>query len=65
MAHKFIVGQTVRFKPVPGQLAITNRGETFKIVRLLPEAGGVYQCQLKSDQDGHERIAREDQLVDL
>ena len=61
--HKFIIGQKVRFTPDLGQLA--NRGETFAVLRLLPEVGGTPQYQIKSEMDGHSRVVREDQLVDL
>ena len=58
--HKFAVGHTVRFSPDRGQEH--EKGEFFKIVRLLPEAGGVLQYRVKSEIDGHERVVREDQL---
>ena len=61
--HKFAVGQKVRFTPEMGQVA--NRGETFVIVRQLPEASGVFQYQIKSEMDDHGRVVRESQLVDL
>ena len=57
--HKFAVGQKVRFTPDMGQVA--NRGETFVVVRLLPEA----QYQIRSEMDGHARVVRESQLADL
>ena len=60
-AHKFTVGQTVRFSPDRNQEA-TGRG-SFKIVRLLPEEASVFQYRVKSQADGHERVVREDQLV--
>jgi hypothetical protein len=59
--HKFAVGQTVRFSPDRDQEPAT-KGGLFKIVRLLPEAGGVLQYRVKSEIDGHERVVREDQL---
>jgi hypothetical protein len=62
-AHKFTIGQKVRFSPDMGQLA--SRGETFIVVRHLPEAAGVLQYQLQSEMDGHARVVREDQLADL
>jgi hypothetical protein len=60
-AHKFAVGQTVRFSPDRNQEG-TARG-SFKIVRLLPEEASVLQYRVKSQLDGHERVAREDQLA--
>jgi len=60
-AHKFTVGQTVRFLPDRNQ-EHTARG-SFKIVRLLPEEASVFQYRVKSQLDGHERVVREDQLA--
>jgi hypothetical protein len=60
-AHKFAVGQTVRFSPDRQQL---NSGTGwFKVVRLLPETASVFQYRVKSQADGHERVVREDQLA--
>ena len=58
-SHKFVVGQKVRFTAELGQMF--NRGETFIVVRLLPEA----QYQIRSEMDGHERVVREPRLADL
>lgn len=60
-AHKFTVGQTVRFSPDRNQEG-SGRG-SFKILRLLPEAENVLQYRVKSQADGHERVVREDQLA--
>jgi hypothetical protein len=62
-AHKFALGQKVRFSPDMGQWA--NRGETFLVVRLLPEASGLLQYQVQSEMDGHARVVRENQIADL
>ena len=59
-AHKFSVGQTVRFSP-DRQQESSARG-VFKVVRLLPEAASILQYRVKSQADGHERVVREDQL---
>jgi hypothetical protein len=61
VAHKFAVGQTVRFSPDRHQDS-AGRG-SFKIVRLLPEAANAQQYRVKSQVDGHERVVREDQLA--
>jgi len=61
--HKFAVGQLVYFSPDRGQEQA--RGERFKIVRLLPEAANVLQYHVKSETNGQERVAREDQLTRL
>jgi hypothetical protein len=60
-AHKFAIGQTVRFSP-DRQQASAVRGQ-FKVVRLLPETASVLQYRVKSQVDGHERVVREDQLA--
>ena len=62
-AHKFAVGQTVRFSPdrYPGGAG----PGAFKIVRLLPEAASILQYRVKSQLDGHERVVREDQFARL
>jgi hypothetical protein len=62
-AHKFVVGQKVAFRPEDGQLV--NRREVFIVVRQLPETGGMFQYQIKSEIDGHVRVVREIQLADL
>ena len=62
-AHKFAVGQKVAFRPQGGQLV--NRREVFTVVRQLPETGGMFQYQIKSEIDGHARVVREIQLIDL
>lgn len=61
--HKFLIGQKVAFRPEYGQLA--NRREVFMVVRQLPETGGVFQYQIKSEIDGHVRVVPERQLADL
>jgi hypothetical protein len=62
-AHKFALGQKVSFWPDHDQSA--SRGETFIVVRQLPETAGLFQYQLQSEADGHSRIVRENQLADL
>ena len=47
-AHKFAVGQAVKFSPDRDQEHAT-KGGLFKIVRLLPEAGDVLQYRVKSE----------------
>ena len=61
-AHKFAVGQIVRFTPARAERDQVNQRQ-FKIVRLLPEAASVFQYRVKCQLDGHERVVREDQLV--
>ena len=62
-AHKFVIGQKVCFVPEMSQVG--NRGEAFVVVRQLPKTGGMFQYRIESTIDGHNRVAREDQLADL
>ena len=57
--HKFAVGQALHFSPGPGEDR-SSKGR-YKVVRQLPETGGVFQYRIKSEMDGHERVVREDQ----
>ena len=61
--HQFVVGQEVSFSPDRDQQQQYTQGELFRIVRLLPEAGGALQYRVKSEVDGRERVVREDQLA--
>ena|SRR6266446_1832165 len=57
--HKFAVGQALHFSPGLGG---DNKGKgRYKVVRQLPETGGIFQYRIKSEVDGHERVVREDQ----
>jgi hypothetical protein len=60
-AHKFAVGQKVRF--LPDRLQLRRDQGWFQVVRLLPETANVLQYRVKSQLDGHERVVREDQLT--
>jgi hypothetical protein len=63
-AHKFAVGQTVRFSPDRfDRHQVGPVAGRFKVVRLLPEAASILQYRVKSQSDGHERVVREDQLA--
>ena len=64
-AHKFVVGQVVRFIPDRTEALATGRGGDVKIVRLLPEAAGVFQYRVQSQVDSRERVVREDQLMKI
>lgn len=59
-AHKFAVGQTVRFLP-DARSSASLRG-LYKVVRLLPAEANDHQYRVKSALDGHERVVRESQL---
>jgi len=60
MAHKFRIGERVRFQatgPTGSQTGI------YEVTALLPdERGAGYQYRLKSTADNHQRVAIEDSL---
>jgi len=56
-AHKFKVGQSVRFKP--GKMTPPAGGQAYTIVRALPAEDGEYRYRIKSVYEPYERIARE------
>ena len=57
--HKFAVGQALHFSPGLGG---DNKGKgRYKVVRQLPETGGIFQYRIKSETDGQERVVREDE----
>lgn len=57
--HKFAVGQALHFSPGIGG---DSKGKgRYKVVRQLPETGGVFQYRIRNEIDGHERVVREDQ----
>ncbi len=62
-AHKYSIGQTVRFSPDRQDRHQLSSQSRFKVVRLLPETASVFQYRVKSQIDGHERVVREDQLI--
>ena len=56
-AHKFKVGQSVRF--TPGKMTPPAGGQAYTIVRALPAEDGEYRYRIKSVYEPYERIARE------
>ena len=59
-AHRYRAGETVTLAP---NRYGSNRHGRFEVTRLLPEEHGINQYRLKSVVDGHERVAREDELL--
>ena len=57
--HKYSVGQSVRFTP---DRCVDARRGAYTIVKILPDAEGVFQYRVKAKIDGRERVVREDQL---
>jgi len=62
-AHKFKVGQSVRF--TPGKMRAPVGGQVYTIVRALPAEDGEYHYRIKSVYEPYERIARESELSAL
>lgn len=63
-AHRFAIGQNVRFSPDRHEQHQLRSNQThFKVIRLLPEEAQVLQYRVKSQVDGHERVVRENQLT--
>jgi hypothetical protein len=58
--HKYAIGQIVQFSP-DRRDAGSPRGR-YTIVRPLPDDGYPPQYRIRSKTDGHERVARENQL---
>jgi len=54
--HKFTAGQSVTFTATALRKQPAGR---FQILRTLPAEHGVNQYRLKSNVDGHERVAQE------
>ena len=59
-AHKFKVGQSVRF--TPGKMTPPAGAQAYKIVRVLPAEGGEYRYRIKSVYENFERMAAESEL---
>ena len=62
-AHKFKVGQSVRF--TPGKMSPRAGGQAYTIMRVLPAEDGEYRYRIKSVYEPYERIARESELSAL
>ena len=61
--HKFKIGQSVRVAPSgkDGYPPVVL-GE-FSVTRLLPPDGSDNQYRIKSTDDGHERVIKENRLI--
>jgi len=58
--HKFKIGQSVLYASGP-----LGRGgvSAYKVVKLLPPEGDEFQYKIKSNDEPHERVAKESQLA--
>jgi hypothetical protein len=55
--HKFEIGQTVYL-----ERSLAVPGGTYVITKRLPERDGEFEYRIKSDNEPHERVARESEL---
>jgi hypothetical protein len=63
--HKFKIGQLVLYHPKAKGLPLldTARG-TYQVIRRLPPADdGEFQYEIRSDREGHTRVAKESELT--
>ena len=58
--HKFKIGQTVDLIPSIGRSAVSGR---YEIVSLRPADGGNPQYRIKSENESHERVVSESELI--
>jgi hypothetical protein len=59
--HKFVIGEKVHYSPDVTQDRKSGVG-LFEILRQMPDEIAGFSYRIKSETDGHERIAREHQL---
>ena len=58
--HKFKIGQTVDLIPSIDRSAASGR---YEIVSLRPADGGNPQYRIKSENESHERVVSESELI--
>ena len=58
--HKFKIGQSVSF--TSGSFDRGRANGIYKVTQLLPLEGEDYQFRIKSGNELHERVAKENQL---
>lgn len=62
-AHRFAIGQQVRLRQRQGlSLNVTT---TYEIKVMLPEQDDCPQYRIRSSDEPHERVANEDDLVEV
>jgi hypothetical protein len=61
--HSFVVGQSVAL--VRGRLDGKVPAGTYTVQRLLPNDGADREYRIRNVRDGHERVVRESQLLEL
>jgi len=61
MPHRFIVGEEVRLKSLYGMPPRTP--DLYRIVQTMPCESGPPQYRIRSDEERHERMANEGNLM--
>jgi hypothetical protein len=63
--HKFKIGRLVLFYPkAMGRSERDAARGTYQIIRRLPPAeDGEFQYEIRSDREGHTRVAKENELT--
>jgi hypothetical protein len=62
MPHKFNVGQMVRFQHSQG-LPHTTASGLYEVTKQLPERNGEFEYRVKSRNEPHERLVKENELI--
>jgi hypothetical protein len=62
-AHRFAIGQTVRFKGSFGMSL--QAAEIYRITGKLPDKDNSPQYRIRNDDERHERVTTEDSLEDI
>jgi hypothetical protein len=60
VAHRFVVGQSVRLSDRRG--LSSKAAETYRVTRTLPARDNSPQYRIRSDAESYERVAKEDIL---
>ena len=61
--HKFKIGRLVLFHPKGKRLLDAARG-TYHVIRRMPPAeDGEFQYEIRSEREGHNRVAKESELT--
>jgi hypothetical protein len=61
--YKFKAGQIVRILPDRQEREGNGENRSFRVMRLLPSERGMNQYRIKSTEDGHERVVRENEVA--
>ena len=59
MPHKFHVGESVIVRPA---ISRNVPGRVYEVTKQLPHDGGEFEYRIKSPNEQHERVVRENEL---